>query len=157
MARSNRRGRGNQPKVAKEPISGPEVRASVRTDSDAGLKLSWRLGAFDWDGPWGEKSLASMSLPDLLNKQIKSFESMSWSELRDKQHHSIECRRLNKVAKDRLMEIQQDDLDSIFSLRLQGQHRIYGIRDGGALKVLWVDLNHGDNSDCVCRSRKNHT
>lgn len=152
MARSKRKRGKPSVSVSFEEI--PTVRKAVETDSDNARKISWQLGAFDLEGPWGAASLSEAGVFEKIYDSVRSFESMSWNELPQKQHHSIKVESLNKVAIDRLSEIEQDDVDEIFSLRLQGQHRIYGIRSGAALKAIWLDLNHGDNNTCVCRSRK---
>lgn len=158
MGRSNRNKRQrNTPIVGVPTKDHVQVRRSGDMETDNQRKISWQMGAFDWDGPWGRASFDGRDISDLIVSHIRSFESMSWGELPEKQHHSIDVEKLNKCAQRRLADIQQDDIDQVFSLRVQGQHRIYGIKDGSFLKVLWYDLNHGDNDDCVCRSRKKHT
>lgn len=39
------------------------------------------------------------------------------------------------------MEVQ-DRVSDLFSLHIDGKTRIYGIRDGRALKLLWYDPDH---------------
>jgi hypothetical protein len=156
MARSSKSPR-NHPKIKNRPSDDPEVRRSVEPENAVRRKISWQLGVFDWEGPWGECTLKDCNVISLIAEQIGPFESMAWSELPKKQHHAISCEKLNKIAQRRLIDIQQDDVDEIFSLRLQGQHRVYGIRDGSILKVIWYDRDHGDNENCVCRSNKKNT
>ena len=156
------RNQRNNPKVAKAPKlsvrpGDPEVRVDPRYIGDNGRKVSWQLGAVDWAGPWGRKSFDDQDVVSFISEHIRSFESMTWNELPQKQHHSIEVSKLNTCARQRLEKINQNDVDEIFSLRLQGQFRIYGIREGSILKVLWFDRSHGDSDTCVCRSRKKHT
>lgn len=71
-------------------------------------------------------------------------------------HHFIPAQKLNKVARERLVDLKIYE-DEIFSLRLTGTHRIYGIRYGTVLFILWYDTDHGDNDTCVCRSHLKHT
>lgn len=73
-----------------------------------------------------------------------------------KQNHSINVGELSKAASDRLMELYIE-AESLISLRLNGTHRIYGYMNGAVFNILWVDLEHGDNAACVCRSYKKHT
>ena len=73
-----------------------------------------------------------------------------------KQNHTIEVKKLNKMAINRLIELHVE-AESLVSLRLTGTHRIYGHMTGAIFNILWVDLDHGDNSTCVCRSNKKHT
>lgn len=46
-------------------------------------------------------------------------------------------------AKDRLEELRQE-CDELFSLRLQGSIRLYGIRDRSIFKPIWYDAYHGE-------------
>lgn len=146
-----------KPKIAKLPSAAAQVRTDVDVAGIYNRAISWHLGAIDWEGPWGHQTISVCDIVGLLTSQIRSFESMSWSELRSKEHHSIPIEKLNKIARDRLVKIDQDDIEEIFSLRLQGKHRIYGIRDGSALKIIWYDIDHGDNDYCVCRSYLKNT
>lgn len=68
--------------------------------------------------------------------------------------HPVKCKDLSKKAQKRLEEIGQDDVAELFSLRLTGIKRIYGIRSGRALKLLWYDRNHNDEKSAVCPSSK---
>lgn len=87
---------------------------------------------------------------------MQALETRTWSEIlvdAKKQNHSIQADRLNKVAIDRLTELCVE-ADSLISLRVSGTHRIYGYMDGQTYHLIWIDLQHGDNTHCVCRSRK---
>ena len=78
---------------------------------------------------------------------------MTWQEiLESRQHHPIEINRLCPAAQRRLAEISQDDIDDLISLRLGGRERIWGIRDGATLKLLWWDPDHQ-----VCPATLKHT
>ena len=52
----------------------------------------------------------------------------------------------------RLVEIKQDDLSQLFSLRISAKCRVWGILDGRVFKVLWYDPKHE-----VYPSTKGHT
>lgn len=49
------------------------------------------------------------------------------------------------------------EAESLISLRVTGNHRLYGYMTGRVFNVLWYDDDHGDNDKCVCRSRLKHT
>lgn len=49
---------------------------------------------------------------------------------------------LAKRARDRLVEISQDDAAEYFSLRVNSAARVWGIRDAHTLRILWWDPNH---------------
>lgn len=91
--------------------------------------------------------------------RLKSLETQTWSEIlvRDKkQNHSINVDDLNKIAQDRLAS-KYIEAESLISLRITGNHRLYGYMTGRIFNVLWYDDDHGDNNKCVCRSSLKHT
>jgi hypothetical protein len=84
--------------------------------------------------------------------RLKHFETMTWSEIEGPKNHSVSCESIVRDAQRRLQEINQDDVDELFSLRLSGKERVWSIRDGSVLKLLWWDPEHK-----VCPSEKKHT
>ena len=91
--------------------------------------------------------------------RLKALETQTWSEIlvRDKkQNHSLDSNELNKAAKDRLAS-RFIEAESLISLRITGNHRLYGYMTGRVFNVLWYDDDHGDNSTCVCRSHLKYT
>lgn len=61
---------------------------------------------------------------------------------RGNNNHPVPVSELAGNARKRLVEIGQEELDVLFSLRLSGKGRIYGVRDQRALKLLWYDPYH---------------
>lgn len=120
---------------------------------------SWRFSSCD-NEMWSLLSLDSQKLFwEEIFPRLKDLETQKWSDIlvdAKKQNHSIEIQKLNKIAVDRLSDLFIE-IDSIVSIRLTGKHRIYGFITGSVFNILWVDLNHGDNSNCICRSKKRHT
>ena len=79
---------------------------------------------------------------------------MTWGQILlegKKQNHSIVPEKLNKCARDRLIELRVE-AEAIYSLRLGGTLRLYGYMNGATYSILWYDEDHGDNDTCVCRS-----
>ena len=95
-----------------------------------------------------------------LYPKLKEFEKLTWGEIENQtygkegksKNHPIEKSKLIKEAQDRLKELNQDDVDELYSLRLEGQLRVFGIREFNCLKILWIDINHE-----ICPSLKKHT
>jgi hypothetical protein len=83
---------------------------------------------------------------------MRDFETMAWPEILGRNNHAIPLGDLCYAAQKRLVEIQQDDVDDLISLRLTGTMRVWGIRDRNILKILWWDPNHN-----VCPTQKRHT
>ena len=75
---------------------------------------------------------------------------MTWAEIyravADKKsgnmHHNIDTGDIVKDAQTRLIELRLDDVDQIFSMRLSNKIRLWGIKDGRALRFIWHDANH---------------
>ncbi len=96
---------------------------------------------------------------DRILGHFDSWESQTWQDIlvaSSKQNHHIEVNRLNKLARDRLQQLHIE-VESVVSLRLSGNHRLYGIMDGSSFCIIWFDNAHGDNETCVCRSHKRGT
>ena len=82
--------------------------------------------------------------------KLKCFETCTWEEIeREKtgklgrsKHHYIKKEDLSPDAQQRLSELKMDDIDEVFSLRLDGTKRLIGIRELNYFKILWIDLNH---------------
>ena len=91
--------------------------------------------------------------------RLQALETQTWSEIlvrSKKQNHSLDLNELNKVAQDRLVA-KYIEAESLISLRITGNHRLYGYMTGRVFNILWYDDDHGDNNRCVCRSRLKHT
>ena len=91
--------------------------------------------------------------------RLKALETQTWKEIlvKDKkQNHSLNLNDLNKVAQDRLAA-KYIEAESLISLRITGNHRLYGYMSGKVFNILWYDDDHGDNDKCVCRSHLKHT
>lgn len=96
---------------------------------------------------------------DEILPHLQAWETQTWGNIlinSKKQNHSIDTKGLNKTASDRLADLYIEG-ESLISLRLRGNHRIYGYMNRDVFHILWIDLNHGDNAGCVCRSYKKHT
>lgn len=130
------------PRIIEEPIS---------TESKT---IVWHINIIDRYGNWGWNKVNKKIFWGYIFKKIESFESMTWSEIKKnkKSNHSIEVSKICHDAQNRLIEIEQDDIEELFSLRIGGKKRIWGIRDGRVLKILWWDPNH-----TVCPSFKKYT
>jgi hypothetical protein len=106
----------------------------------------------DLGGPWCWRTIDGDGLVEVLGK-LKSFESMTWEEIDGPTgSHGVEVGKLSRDAQERLVRIHQDDVDQLFSLRISGRRRVWGIMDEHVFRVLWWDPEHQ-----VCPSAKKHT
>ncbi len=145
-------------KEKKIPNLGPsgtkkEVRhATGIPDSYDKCLPSWKFHLIDKEGQWGWNKLSPDEIWNILSNRLNEKEHINWSTLKQSGSHNVSIEDLTKEAKKRLEEIGQSDLDELFSLRLSGKERVWGIRDRSALKILWWDPEHE-----VCPSQKKHT
>lgn len=87
---------------------------------------------------------------DDIYPKLKSYETQTWHEIEKMVHgskgksknHPIPVSNLKPYAKKRLKELGLDDLEELFSLRLDQNCRIYGKRVGACLQILWIDDGH---------------
>ena len=115
---------------------------------------SWRIGLLEMVDPFGWHEIEKDKLSSIRQK-FANFESMTWNEIlvtHKHQNHSVSLDKLCKDALNRLRQIKQDDIEALVSLHLAGKERVWGIRQGEVLKVLWWDPEH-----LVCPSLKKHT
>ena len=113
-------------------------------------KPSWRFSTVDKSGPFAWP-IGSQEELEIVAK-LHHFDSMQWSDIEGTDHHSIDVDKLSKEAKKRLQQINQDDIDEVFSFHLKGKPRIICIRDRHIAKLLWFDKEHK-----VCLSKKKNT
>ncbi len=142
---------GKNPFAKQQPKTGKHVRGPAVAASTDGVTIAWHLSTIDKDGPFGWCHVGQSCYWDRIHQKLASFETMTWNDI-VKGSHPVELKDLSKEARKRLEEIQQDDIESLYSLRLTGTERIWGIRDRNFLKVLWWDPNHK-----VCPSNKRNT
>lgn len=132
---------------------GKTPRGGAIADRVGGMRFSWRVDLVDFDGNWGwEKATARVVLSEVVPK-LHNFETMNWADVEGPSgSHFVSVDSLCDGAQERLKEINQVDLDKLFSLRITGERRLWGVRDGHVLRVLWWDPKHE-----VCPSHKKHT
>ncbi len=105
---------------------------------------TWKLDTADQEGPFGWQSHLQKSAfwPGIM-KRLAEMESMTWQVIRQTTgSHPIPVSDLSKEAQVRLAEIRQDDVDELYSLRVTGRRRLWGIMEGHSLKILWWDPDH---------------
>lgn len=112
----------------------------------------WNFELRDKDHPrWGWSRLSMEEFFEkIYDKKLFSFQTMTWAEIEQQaggRRHGTNSHELSvaddlcKEAKTRLRDLDIE-ADTVFSLRLQGTHRIYGIRDNRVLRIIWFDEEH---------------
>ncbi len=148
------------PKAQFDALPVKDVRQKMDASSYEWESPVWQVGAIDSDGEWGWQRIGRIRWESEILPKLRNFETMTWSEIerqsggktRGTNHHPIPVSDLIPEAQRRLQELQLDDIDELFSLRLTGKARIFGIRRGRAMKILWFDFDHR-----ICPSKKRRT
>lgn len=114
---------------------------------------SWRIAKLELLGPYGWMEVDAGKLLDIRQK-LANYESMTWKEiLKDHDHnHDVAVHRIESDARKRLDAIGLGTLEEIFRLRLTGTERVWGLRIGSVLHIIWWDPDHQ-----ICKSKKKHT
>lgn len=138
-----------KPKQLGHPLENKVPKAPVfRTEP---CVPEFKAGQMDMGGPWGWSKFDPWQLQEFLQKIFDS-QKLTWQALRENGSHFVEVGTLCPAAQKRLTELQKDEYAELFSLRLTGKNRVWGIKDGNILWLLWWDPEHQ-----VCPSHKKHT
>ena len=81
--------------------------------------------------------------------KLKDYEGLTWAEINKASgggtygtnSHYEDVEDLCKDARDRINELMIFE-DRVFSLRLDGETRLYGIIENGVFYVIWYAPNH---------------
>jgi hypothetical protein len=149
QAREERKNRKKQEKLRKarafKKQAEPEKQAKKLqefTERKAHYPV-WQFNLLDWDGPWSWETIDTEK--DIL-KKLGHFETRTWGEIEGNKEEGSHLVKVddcpNPRVKERLKQLELDDIDELFSLRLSGTERIFGILDGFILKILWYDYEH---------------
>jgi hypothetical protein len=145
----------NSKKISKQPLAKttPTCDKTPRAalTPNANSQPDFRADLMDVEGPWHWSELKAIHIQDLLQKIFQS-QKLTWQELYNHGCHSVYVSDLISEAQQRLREIGQDDLDELYSLRLTGKQRIWGIKERNILWLLWWDPLHS-----ICQCPKKHT
>lgn len=105
------------------------------------------LRRLDFDGPFGWSSATQECYEQAL-RRLKELEGLTWREIlndQGKKNHRIERKVIAKVAQQRLDELGLGDSEWVYSFRVTGKFRLWGVRegrDGVTLQLLWCDPEH---------------
>ena len=104
---------------------------------------------YDAKTPWAE-SVSGKSTVDGIFENLRGIEGLRWSEIcqalggrtKGTNSHYIEVFKMSEAARRRAEEIRLDE-NELFSLRLQGTVRLWGIVEpDGRFFVIWFDPDH---------------
>jgi len=116
-----------------------------------GMFPAWRIAMLEMQDPFGWHKIDEKIL-HRIRERLKDFESMTWNQIIGQDSHLIPRTDLCTDAQRKLTQLKQDDVDEVFSLRITGKERVFGIWEAGILRLLWWDPEHK-----ICPSPKKLT
>ncbi len=104
--------------------------------------ISWRFSKADIGGPYACNDFSHNDFQQLWER-LRAFENMNTEQLRDNgSFHPKPVDELTREQKERLQQIELDDIDEIYSFRITGKCRMWCIKYGSILLLLWWDRDH---------------
>jgi hypothetical protein len=126
-------------KIVKNPVQSKTAKIGIAPNNR--LYPEFKAEQIDRNGPWGWDHFEPFEIQNVFQRIFES-QKLTWQDLVNNGSHLININSLCSEAQKRLNQIQKEDLDQLFSLRLTGPKRIWGIKEGAILWLLWWDPNH---------------
>lgn len=122
-------------KIASKHLSSSKARINSS-------RFRWKTTIADLDGEWGWNKIEIKLLFREIIPKLQNYETMTWGEIEGKDSHFIGVGKCSKEARKRLEELELDDLEELFSLRMSGRRRIWGRLQSSIFDILWWDPEH---------------
>lgn len=142
--------KGNKVVKQKETAVGNKQAKNVEDPlSFMGLHPVWSFKKLDNGyGKWG--FIHSDNLYNDVISKLKDNEGLTWNQIisasggrsHGTNSHYENVSDLVPEAQKRWKDLHLEEYDRIFSLRLTGRHRLYGILQSGVFSIVWFDQNH---------------
>jgi hypothetical protein len=115
--------------TARDVPSREKLPKSSPAESFYDRRPSWRVGRMELIDPFGWHKVPAAKLYEIRDK-LAGFEGQTWGDIIMKSqnnHHFMTSTSICDEAQGRLGSLHMEDTDSLFSLRLTGPERIWGI------------------------------
>ncbi len=113
-----------------------------RPESYDTLTPSWTFHyAVDSSKRWSLCQDNGESFVDKILPKLQTLERMTWQEIKSSQNHKSHYISVEDICSEAVKELEAMGIyeDSIFSLRLTGENRLWGILSKGVLNIIWYD------------------
>jgi hypothetical protein len=102
---------------------------------------------------WGWGQLTCRDFFKILTERLHEYESMTWDDL-SRRHscHNMPVENIEKTAQDRLCDICDAEVDSLYQVDINPRCRLWGYRDRTIFYLIWHDPNHS-----VYKTEKHNT
>lgn len=131
-----------KPSQVQKPENKKKARGKEKGRNPENLSCVWDTSCVDCEGAWSWTEVDPRLWWDHICPARENFCSMKWGEITGNGNHPIDVDNIIPAAQRRLEEIGQGDTDVLYSLRIGGRRRIWGIRELNTFRVLWWDPNH---------------
>lgn len=132
-----------KPKASFVPDTRKQVKEAA-TPAYRDQRVRWKFYQADYEGPWCPKK-ATPEEARLIVIKLAEFDSRTWKEIEGKQSHEIDVAQLGDDAQERLRKVghlKARAIETVYSFRLGGAERLWGVRDDDTFCVLWWDPQH---------------
>lgn len=133
------------PNHQEQPSSQKNIRTLERPESTNSQTIAWHFGIIDCEHQkWGCKLIDQETLWNIIFKKIIDFETRTWGNIENdkKKNHYVPVNEICPMAKKRLKELKQEDIDNLFVIHFNNKNCLWGIREGRVFKILWWDPLH---------------
>ena len=148
----SKKNHSKQPTAQYNPTSAkvPKLDSSIGSISD--LYPSWHFDKLDLEFRNKWEVIDRDCLINEILPKLKEYEKMQWKEIGGRSSHFVSVSSIISEAQRRLEQLKLEDTEHLFSFRLSGTKRIYGIQYNSIIKLLWWDPHH-----LICPSPKKYT
>ena len=146
------KGKSKKARFASEPKARKRVKIPNPPPAFRGGHIAWRFSGVDKNGPYSWAALENPAQYKSVIEALSSLETMGETELAERGCHFISTNNLSSDAKNRLVDLQLDDLDELYSFRVTGRSRVFAVHRTHYMRILWYDPDHA-----VCPAPKKNT
>ena len=139
---NRRRRKQRNPRFKESAIDAKQPRVVTASDPNQSTP-TWSFSLCDITGPFGWDTAQDDELLQVI-AFLGNIETSKLSEIFGQRHrgnHQPRPEQLSPTAQDRLKELKLEP-ERLASLRLNQARRIWAIRDGSILSLLWWDPHH---------------
>jgi hypothetical protein len=131
-----------KPRVAGQPSGTKRVAAATIEDEAGDGCLVWRMSLLDFDGHWGWRKVEAAKLFEIIEKMCGHEKSVATTTFSGGGNKQVPVERLASAAQARLRQLNLDDLDELWELRLTNKERVWGRRVRHLFYPIWWDPDH---------------
>lgn len=104
-----------------------------------------RSDKIDWEhSKFGFNEIVLDTFSKIIKPKLDSYCSMKWTEVDQKEScHPFDVVKIDKELRDRLLELHpQNTPETLYQIKLDSTHRIWGYREGSIFYLLFNDPLH---------------